>query len=100
MGEYGLVGRAVAELFVAGEDIVYECGAGTPVAEDEDGVLRHGLACQAGGIAALLQRGKGGEQAAHGLREMVFLLPRAIYFAVLRDLAEGFPVGTYQGIYR
>ena len=81
VGEDGLVGGAVAEMFVAGEHVVYKRGARAPMAEDEYGVLLHGFVGQEFLVAFVLKGFEDGEQAADGFGQQVLAAPFAVNVA-------------------
>ena len=96
--EDGLVGRVVAEMAVAREDVVHEGRAAAPVSQDEHGVVLQGFVGQELAVAFVLQRRQRGQQAADGLGQPVFAAVRRVDDAPGGHRLEGFPIGTYQRV--
>ena len=64
MRKYSLVCRVVAEMLVAGENIMHKRSSATPVSQNEYRIMLQGLICQKLFIASVLQRSQSGQQAA------------------------------------
>ena len=96
MWEYCLVCRVVAEVLVAGKDVVHERRARPPVSENENRIVEQGAVGQHLAVALFLDGGKRREQAADGLCQAVLAPVGRIDITAFRDGLERMPVGADQ----
>ena len=100
VGEDGLVGRRVAEMLVAGEDVVDERRAAPPMAQDEERVVLDGPRGATLLVAAVLEWFQEAQEAADAFREEVFSPKALVDFPSGGDGLEGGPVGAHQRVDR
>ena len=100
MRKYSLVCRVVAEMLVAGENIMHKRSPATPVSQNEYRIMLQGLICQELFIASVLQRSQSGQQAADGFCQPILAFVGSTDVTTARYILECFPIRTYQGVYR
>ena len=91
--EYGLIGRIVAEMLVAREDIVHESRPATPMSENEHRVHLQRLARNLA-VTRIFERLQQAEQAANGFRQEIFVTKSLVDRFIGCHGLERFPVGS------
>ena len=100
MRKYSLVCRVVAEMPVAGEDIMHKRSPATPVSQNEYRVVLQRLSSQKLFIAPVLQRSQSGQQTADGFCQPVLTFVGGTDITTACYILECLPIRTYQCVYR
>ena len=100
MRKYSLVCRVVAEMLVAGENIMHKRSPATPMSQNEYRIMLQGLICQELFITSVLQRSQSGQQAADSFCQPILAFVGSTDVTTARYILECFPICAYQCVYR